>query len=137
MARRKKTLEEVLVTGEQILGMASRLPASEAARCEWNVIHIEGERVAAKKKPGKKRRIYLRIQKEKERIKEEARKKAQQGRDKFKGLTEEQKAELEKQEKIRKNREKKLKQRQREKEKKAAAAAAAGGGAMEIDQKKE
>ncbi|KAF8248861.1 hypothetical protein K440DRAFT_240004 [Wilcoxina mikolae CBS 423.85] len=134
VAQRRAEFEGVLVTGEEVVRLAEKLPVSTAARCEWKVIHIPGDdvpREGKRKNPGKKRRVQIRIKRKKEKEKEEARLRSQMGRDKFKGLEGEAREQAEKEERMKKNRKKKLKQREKEKAKKAAAREGDAGGGDE------
>lgn len=136
--RRRAEFACVAVRGEDLLGQAASLPVSTRDRCQWKVIHIpppafdrggsDGGSSGAgrRKRPGKKRRILIRVRRKQELAHKEACDKSQRGRDKFVGLTADQKAALANEDRVRRNREKKLKRRQRERAKKAAAAALRG-----------
>ena len=130
VAQRRAEFASVLVTGEEVVRCAGKLPVSNAARCEWKVIHVPAKDTGvareggARKNPGKKRRVQIRVA----RRREEARLKSQMGRDRFRGLVGEARERAETEERVRKNREKKLKRRLKEKEKKAAARGDVGGG---------
>ena len=143
--RRRAEFACVAVRGEDLLAQAASLPASTRDRCWWNVIHIppacdrprsgggggeDGSGARRRKRPGKKRRILIRVRHKQElarkEAREEARAKSQRGRDKFVGLTADQKAALVNEERVRRNREKKFKRRLRERAKKAAAATMRG-----------
>jgi len=127
VAQRRAEFASVLVTGEEVVRCAGKLPVSNAARCEWKVIHAPAKDTGvareggARKNPGKKRRVQIRVAKRREVEREEARLKSQMGRDRFRGLVGEARERAETEERVRKNREKKLKRRLKEKEKKAAA----------------
>ena len=71
---------------------------------------VAGEK-RGRKRPGKKRRIHLRKISAKEKALEEARRKSVAGLEKYKGLTPEQREEVAKAERARKNREKKIRER--------------------------
>lgn len=71
-------------------------------------------------KPGKKRRIHLRKIQQKLKAAEEARLRSIAGRQKYAGLSREEKDAKEREERNRRNREKKIKRRIREKAKKEA-----------------
>jgi hypothetical protein len=128
---RRAKLASVAVTGEEVRREARKGWPAVAARCEWRVIRIPAVDAPTerRKKPGKKRRVKIRIRKKEEMEKEERRRKSQVGREKWVGLSEEEKARLMEEERVRKNREKKLKKREREKRKKEAAKAVDGMGA--------
>lgn len=135
LARRRTEFEQVVVTGEEVRAAAKvRWPGCELP---WRVTHIlargpitshcTATSVNGKhKRPGKRRRIAIRTAKEKEAAKEEARLKSLHGRQKWIGLTEDEKSRLDREERTRRNREKKAKRRIKEKAKKASAKAAEG-----------
>ncbi|KAI5854872.1 hypothetical protein BZA05DRAFT_392834 [Tricharina praecox] len=132
--RRKKVAMSV-VSGIDILKDAKKQWPAKAVKVEWKVTHISTADVpetemkeGRRKRPGKKKRIKTRIAKKAELEKEERRRKSQADRNKFVGMTPEERAKAEDEERIRKNREKALKRRAREKAKKAAAAATTAAG---------
>lgn len=132
---RRKELETIAVSGADVFKDAKKQWPATAVKIEWKVTHISTADVpetevkgGRRKKPGKKKRIKIRIAKKAELEKEARRRKSQAGRERFLGMTPEERAKAEDEERFRKNREKTLKRRAREKAKKAAAAAAAGGG---------
>lgn len=80
---------------------------------------LEGKRKRKRKmRPGKKRRIYVRVKRAVEFARMEARRKSNAGREKYVGLTPEQRDEVARQERARKSREKKARERAKKKAKK-------------------
>jgi len=130
LKERQKRISTCAVSGADVLEGAKKPWPAKAVKVEWKVVHISTDGVpetetkeGRRRKPGKKMRIKMRIAKMAKLEKEERRRKSQAGREKFAGMTPEERTKAENAERIRKNREKTLKKRAREKAKKAAAAA--------------
>ncbi|KAL7276808.1 hypothetical protein RUND412_000194 [Rhizina undulata] len=158
--RRREEFSQVVVSGEEIFKQSTvHWPGCSFP---WRVIHLPstinksvksskanqtpttGTSLSVvsvaepprRKKPGKKRRIYLRKERQKIKAAEEARLKSLAGREKFKGLSKEEREKAERDERNRKNREKKIKRRAREKAKKVAQRGELGD-AMDVDAEKD
>ncbi|RPB00213.1 hypothetical protein L873DRAFT_1843158 [Choiromyces venosus 120613-1] len=102
---------EVAVSGESVRACSRSLKYAVTGRVLPADGVGDGEKEGRRKRPGKKRRIHLRKVSVKEKALEEARRKSIAGLEKYKGLTPEQREEVAKAERARKNREKKIRER--------------------------
>ncbi|KAG0640243.1 hypothetical protein HOY80DRAFT_1042498 [Tuber brumale] len=100
---------EVAISGESVRACSRSLKYAATGRVLLADGVVGDKR--GRKKPGKKRRIHLRKILAKEKALEEARRKSIAGLDKYKGLTPEQREEVAKAERARKNRQKKIREK--------------------------
>lgn len=109
LALLKARAAEVAISGESVRACSRSLKYAATGRVLFGE-GVVGEK-RGRKRPGKKRRIHLRKISAKENELEEARRKSIAGLEKYKGLTSEQREEVAKAERARKNREKKIRER--------------------------
>ena len=124
MAARRARAAAVAVSGGDVLKggcLAAKAEVGELPKVGEGEEEgrLEGKRKRKRKmRPGKKRRIYVRVKRAVEFARMEARRKSNAGREKYVGLTPEQRDEVARQERARKSREKKARERAKKKAKK-------------------